>query len=424
MKFINKIKSSVTLKLWLTFFITAVLIFIILSVGFGGNFRKHFGAKVKPHLDLYTQYFLADIGNPPDYDKAQRLSSRLNIIVKIKDGEFVWSSDGNVSLPEVYRKPRFGKHHYGEHALLLQNGSLKVYVIEPEHDDFDDTAGFWVALVLVLTVLVAAYIYTMLIFKPINNEINHGLGRIGDGDFSHKIGVNRNDIIGKLADDINNMSGRIKGLIDSKQDLLLAVSHELRSPLTRANVSLALLPDSKAKDSIGDDLKELNNIINDILDAQYISSNNALNRKNTDINQIVNEVLADNFKGVDIVFESQTVPNFSLDITRIKLLLKNLLANSVRYNNPEKGAVMVGTNLENESLVLRVSDNGVGIKSEHLDRLKEAFYRPDTSRDRATGGLGLGLYLCDQIAKAHGGVLEIKSTIYQGSEFKVIIPNG
>ena len=101
-----------------------------------------------------------------------------------------------------------------------------------------------------------------------------------------------------------------------------------------------------------------------------------------------------------------------LDPLRIRLLLRNLISNALQHSESE---VVVNLELKEKSVCISVQDTGAGIASEHIQYLTQAFYRVDDARLRKTGGFGLGLYLCDLIAKAHGGELIINSEVNKGT---------
>ena len=109
-----------------------------------------------------------------------------------------------------------------------------------------------------------------------------------------------------------------------------------------------------------------------------------------------------------------------LDRLRFSLLLRNLINNALRYG--EERPITIDVKFFAEKALLTVADKGKGIAAEHIDHLTEPFYRADSSRQRQTGGFGLGLYLCKLIAEAHGGHLELQSTEGEGTIVLVSIP--
>ena len=109
-----------------------------------------------------------------------------------------------------------------------------------------------------------------------------------------------------------------------------------------------------------------------------------------------------------------------LDKLRVRLLITNLLNNAMRHG--QEGPIFVKVSFEKDKGILKVIDHGEGIPEEHLSQITEPFYRADSSRQRNTGGYGLGLYLCRLIAEAHGGALLIESNMGEGTRLTVHLP--
>ncbi len=112
----------------------------------------------------------------------------------------------------------------------------------------------------------------------------------------------------------------------------------------------------------------------------------------------------------------------SLDDARIKLMLKNLISNALRYSKPEDGPVKLSVSATPADIVLSVADQGPGLSQEQAEHIGEPFYRSDPSRTRASGGTGLGLYLAKLVATAHGGTLQLIDTDGQGACFEARLP--
>ena len=112
----------------------------------------------------------------------------------------------------------------------------------------------------------------------------------------------------------------------------------------------------------------------------------------------------------------------SIDATRVRLLVKNLINNALCYTCEESGPVEVSVVRAGDEQIIRVKDHGEGMSAEQASNATEPFYRADSSRCRGTGGFGLGLYLCRRIAEAHGGSLQIDSEPGRGTEVCVRLP--
>ena len=230
--------------------------------------------------------------------------------------------------------------------------------------------------------------------------------------------------MGELAGSINHMADDIEQMLESKRELLLAISHELRSPLTRAKVSLALLEESKTQANIARDLQEMESMISELLEAERLKGrHSALNLTPQHLNDIVTGIAHDHFPDATLQLDlADNLPTQQLDITRLRLVVRNLLDNALKHQQNSTKPVEITTSLQGNQVVLQINDHGSGIPPEHLPYLTEPFYRADASRQRKTGGFGLGLYLVKLIITAHNGELDISSDVGVGTQVKVTLP--
>ena len=109
------------------------------------------------------------------------------------------------------------------------------------------------------------------------------------------------------------------------------------------------------------------------------------------------------------------------DRSKLSQILYNLTDNAIKYS-PEEGAIRISLKQEDDNIIWRVRDNGIGIPQEDQEHIFERFYRVDKARGRETGGTGLGLSIVKQMVKMHGGSISVHSIPGQGSEFVVVFP--
>jgi signal transduction histidine kinase len=220
----------------------------------------------------------------------------------------------------------------------------------------------------------------------------------------------RNDELGDLAERINRTAQSLHGKLDAKRALLLAISHELRSPLTRARVSAELVEKGEHRSALLRDLDEMRDLITELLESERLASGHAaLHTEPVDLAALVHELVAAQWPdaGLDPQLDERLDP-VRVDLMRVRLLLRNLINNALRHSAgaPMPPVVSLSGDAEGQ-LQLNVRDFGSGVAEEHLSHLTEPFYRTGSARQRATGGFGLGLYLCQLVAQAHGGTLRI-----------------
>lgn len=424
-------RHSLSGKLLLLFIGMAVLVLLLVGGSIRHVFRDHFETNIRPHLLQYLAYVQQDIGYPPDRQRAKQLAAELNMEILIQDRQGDWSSQGRrPALDKVHIK-----HHYvvghtrfalvgiGEedNYLMVDMGDTRLFFGIP-HQERELNTRALIPLLILLVVLVLLYHATRRLFAPLQT-IRAGVQRFGAGELEHRIQVNRRDELGELADSFNAMADDIRQMLEAKRQLLLAISHELRSPLTRTKVAVELLGDAGQRQGLHRDLNEIEKLIEELLETERLSTpHRVLNLTPTALPELIGRVIDDFFKARNIRFEHAAEEVvLAVDAARIKLLLKNLLDNALRHS-PAGKPVSIRLSKIPTGVELQIRDEGEGIGEEHLPHLTEPFYRVDPSRRRETGGYGLGLYLCRMIVEAHGGTLAIESQRQRGTSITIRLP--
>ena len=245
---------------------------------------------------------------------------------------------------------------------------------------------------------------------PISST-ERGAPRFGRGEFGMPIPVRRNDELGDLAGDVNAMAASIHQMLEAKRALLLAMSHELRSPITRARLHAELLPEAGdpgvRREALLRELQEMAALVAELLESERLGEGHAaLHREPTDLGDLVRDAVA----GTDVAVEvEEALPRLSLDRTRLRLLLRNLVDNAQRHGAGAQRPLVRAARDAQGQVVLTVRDFGPGVDEAVLPQLAEPFYRPDAARERATGGVGLGLYLSRLVAQAHGAAFTLRN---------------
>ena len=391
-----------------------------------GSFSVGWRELARPLVADYVDRLTAEIGSPPDIGRAQTLTRRLPLSVRI-DGPVVnWSSQAELR-PDG--RPRRLSHDAADERwdkLLSRNTAdghrIHFGVGDWRWDDHPGWLGWlgWLVLAGLLALTALAYAYVRRLFRPID-DIRAGALRYGGGDFSRHIPVRRHDELGELATQVNTMASSLQRMLEGQRGLLLAISHELRSPLTRARLHAELLAEGSERVALLRDLGQMRDLISDLLEGERLAAGaTALQRESTDLNALVRGLVLAQFAGRDITLAlDPAVPTMALDRSRVQLLVRNLLDNALRHGNGTP--VTLDTVLHDGEVCLRVRDQGPGVAPTQLPHLTEAFYRPDEARTRSAGGVGLGLYLCRLVALSHGGRLALRNTA-PGLEVSLWLP--
>ncbi len=299
-----------------------------------------------------------------------------------------------------------------------------IFEIGPGWANFELARPLILLLVLVSFILAGAYFSLRRILRPIA-WLKQGVLEVGHGNLDHRVPLQRADEFRDLAQAFNEMTDRIREMLHARERLMLDLSHELRSPLTRLKVAIEFLPDDPARDSIRQDVAEMEAMTAAILESARIRyQQGELQREPMELGPLVQDALRE--------FENQppgvrTVAMPSGIVCRIhpeliRTVMRNLLANAVQHSPAGCRPIEVRLELHPPFAVVRITDHGVGIAPADLPRIFDPFFRADPSRSRSSGGYGLGLSLCQTIADAHAGKIEVQSEPGRGSAFSLFLP--
>jgi signal transduction histidine kinase len=436
-------RHSVFIKLLIVLIITGVIINVMVTAFFGLQLHAPLRTILYTNISHYFSYLAQEIGSPPDTAKAEKLAEGYSIRITYQSDQFQWTS-ANKIVPDNknlrnFHTPRLGIKWFFHQEFPIPNPDGSQFIFELDYAKLFARHGrHLIGLIAILTlVLTISYLISRHILKPIK-LLQQGVEQISSGDLNHKIAIRNKDELGDLTQSFNEMTTRIKEMLSARDQLLLDVSHELRSPLTRIRVALEFLPDGKNKQSIQEDLIEIETMITEILETERLKeSYGKIKLESQNIIEIIKSVSTlykDQSPG--IILKSLPKELFLMvNAERIKMVFKNIIENAVKYSTVKsqpieisiERATHVGSashisdfvDEENKTIVL-IKDDGSGIPEEHLPYLFEPFYRVDKSRSKKTGGYGLGLSLCKKIMAAHGGSIEICNNPDRGATVRLV----
>jgi len=235
-----------------------------------------------------------------------------------------------------------------------------------------------------------------------------------------------------LADAINHLSDALKSQEKLRKQMTADVAHELRTPLTALSSHLEAMIEGlwdatpERLKSCHEEVKRLGTLVEDLGQLAKIEGENlVLNKSRIDLFEIVHTV-SDTMKGEiskkNLTLSIEGSPVFAeADKNRFSQVVANLLSNAVKYT-PEGGAIGIEVYETDRLGIVKVTDTGIGIPETELPLIFERFYRTDKSRNRKSGGAGIGLAIVKSIVNAHGGTVSAESIKEQGSCFTVSIP--
>ena len=416
----RRARHSLGARLVMLFLLFALAVTVTFLAGTQSALRFGWHDYAQPLVNDYIDSLVVQIGTPPDVEKARAIAARLPLRIRIEGPVVNWSSHPNERRDEHRRFSRPDRERQGSAwrpVRLLADGhriSFGLANLARDADSPEDEPRLigWATLAVLLVLTALASLSVRRLLLPLN-DIRAGALRYGHGDFSQPIPTRRHDELGDLATQINGMADGLHHMLDAKRQLLLAISHELRSPLTRARLNAELVDESDARSALLRDLSEMRDLITDLLESERLASgHSALQTETTDLNALVHELVSAQFSTRGIRLElAADLPALQLDPTRMKLLLRNLLDNALRHGAGAGEPPVVSTSRQGQGVLLSVRDHGPGVTEAQLQQLGGAFYRADAARARSTGGVGLGLYLCRLVAEAHGVGLAIRNAL-------------
>ena len=428
---VQYIRKSLFFRLLAIFGITVVLFLIIILISLQSIGNDSDTIETIPdYFTRHVESIIEDIGTPPNLSNAMRLASELSWTINIRNPIMEWSSDAQNRLnvdssqyQESLTSDAEMRTINGEDIIRVNRDGYDFYMYRSAQEEgLFNYFVLYTALALAALILFLNYFMVNKMLNPVR-LLKQGAERIRQGDLGYRVKSNLQDELGELTESINHMADSLQSMLEAKRQLLMAISHELRTPITKAKLRMEFMPESDEKDQLKEDINEIDLLISDLLEAERLNNDHsALVSERVLLANFVSSI-AESFKSNNGEIEIEIPVNdleFEIDKLRIRLLITNLLNNAVRHG--KGNLINVRVSFSGDRGIIEVKDNGEGISEEHITQITEPFYRADSARQRNTGGFGLGLYLCRLIAQAHGGEMIIVSQEGQGTQITVNLP--
>jgi len=274
-------------------------------------------------------------------------------------------------------------------------------------------AGF---VTMLAAVVGSAFWFLQRQLKPLA-RLHTGVNAVARGELDFRVPVVRNDEIGQITAAFNKMANRVGEMISDRERLLADVSHELRSPIARMKVALEFMPEGNKRESLSRDLKEMGNLVTALLEREELRSRvDRFEGEEIMLRPIIAEVIAAAASQQPAVeFDSNDDVRLVADPVLVKLLLKNLVDNAIKFSLPDSRPILIKLEVEKETVILRIVDDGIGIPIGSEERVFESFVKLDRARGHRVG-YGIGLNLCRRIATLHGGSICLRALQPRGTE--------
>lgn len=407
--------------------LAAVLLLLV-----GGLFWLVLGPSIHGSFDQVLEDYTTRLAATSlDFTTAQRLQQQLNLQTRYAGPAGNWTT--HKALPTIdaarlqqaragERPANFPRFHY--HLVAAPDGGAYLFTWGPRAGLSElHSLAIVTVLVTIVLVVIVAYLALKWLLAPLR-RLNEGVNRLSAGELDVALASTTRDEFGRLTEAFNRMVGRVRGMIDAREQLLLDVSHELRSPLTRLRVALELLPETKQRAGMTADVREMERMIAELLELERLRSGSGLQKTRQDLVPLL-RAAAEPYRGVAPgvqVFSSVPELFVDIDAEKIRTVIRNLLENAVKYSRPESRPIEVLALQQDERVIVRVTDDGPGIPPGEAERVFEPFYRVDRSRSKNTGGYGLGLSICKRVMLAHGGDIALERDRRAGASFVLTFP--
>ena len=273
--------------------------------------------------------------------------------------------------------------------------------------------GLWITLPGFLLILVAI-IFLKNQTRPIVN-LARAAEKFGKGEFVKEFRPTGAKEIRQAAYEFDRMRKRITVHLNQRSEMLSGISHDLRTPLTRLKLQLALLKQQDLAKKMSDDIEEMERMLNEYLEFSRHQKNEETEKIN--LNNVIRDLVKKyENKHIDVSIDKDLEINIRPN--SIKRCLTNLMDNGLSYG--KKLAII--SNKTKKNLFIIIDDDGPGIAENEYQNVMKPFYRIDKSRGQNKSGVGLGLSIANDIVRSHGGNISLDKSPLSGLRVKISLP--
>ena len=301
-----------------------------------------------------------------------------------------------------------------ELRIEYQNGFIQIFF--PKHKIAPSSArifALWITLPGLLLIMIAI-VFLKNQTRPIVN-LAKAAEKFGKGEFIKEFRPSGAKEIRQAAYEFDKMRKRITVHLNQRSEMLSGISHDLRTPLTRLKLQLALLKQQDLAKKMGDDIEEMERMLNEYLEFSRHQKNEETEKVN--LKNIIDDIVKKyENKKINVSIEN----NIEINIrpNSIKRCLVNLIDNGLSYG---KKVEIKTTKTINQTIIL-IDDDGPGIDEKEYQNVMKPFYRIDKSRGQNKSGVGLGLSIANDIIRSHGGDITLNKSPLSGLRVQVSLP--
>lgn len=462
----NRVQIKLRHKLFFTLFLTtgfvAVLITVLLNISISLGFRNYLGEIELRRFDVLVDTLQEHYREHGSWDLLRRDAELWQSMIMRSPPAFMGDHSppprkegfpgsrraarmsGRLSLYDSSKHPVVGVNHRdGPLRKITLDDKLVGWLGVRPPRQFEDVhqiqfierqRAYLVVIASVITILalVVSALLARHLLKPVD-ALAKGTAKLATGNFAVRIRTDSKDELGRLAMDFNSLAQALERAETLRRQWVADISHELRTPLSILRGEVEALQDGVREcspvtlKSLHAEILHMSKIVDDLY-TLALSDIGSLNyaREIIDIEELVQSVVSgfrtklDN-KKIMLRYEPGTEKFVYADRQRLGQLFRNVVENTLRYTDAP-GKLVIRTEANKESVVVHFEDSAPGVPETELEHLFERFSRAEMSRNRESGGAGLGLAICRKIAEAHEGEISAQQSELGGLHIKIRLP--
>ncbi|WP_234124267.1 sensor histidine kinase [Clostridium hydrogenum] len=459
-------KISLVKKLSLAFLLTVIISLITASLisnyMIGKKFNnylvnEHKAMEVKTATTINNLYNEKIGFSTASEDEILRYASAQNLYIQIKNinGEIIFTSNNLNSTQKTMMNSMMGSmmhnslnttDQYSEDKYPLKKGNKSIGTITFGYYNssyFNSSAQTFImtlnhsfllsALIALILGLIISIFFSKQISLPLT-KITSTANKIRTGDLeARSLVISKTKEIDDLSTSINYLAETLQKQELLRKRLTSDMAHELRTPLTNLKSHIEALldkvfePTDEILTGFYEEIQRLIKLVNGLNDAAKLEqATTLLNKSRFNLSLELDKII-NSFKplyetsGLKIYSELATNLEIFMDKDKFKQVIYNLLSNALKYSK-ENGEVLVTLKAFANTIIIEIKDNGIGISEKDLPFIFERLYRSDESRNKNTGGAGIGLTIVKNIVEAHKGTIKVTSSLGVGTTFIIALP--
>jgi len=364
----------------------------------------------------------------------------LSYVLVVLVGAIILITAASLSVPAAFERHMASMNEIMNNANAMGNNQQMQSELFSQYTTAVYEAVTYAALAALIAAILASFFISLQVVTPMLHIMSLSQ-RIAEGEYQERLALpggqqaDQTDELGQLALRFNQMADKLEKTETIRRQLIGDVTHELRTPLTAVKGYLeglmdGVLPaDPETYEQIHSEIDRLQRLVNDLQELSRVEAGAfQLNLAPVPPERLIERIqstLGRQFedKNIQLVTDVEPgLPNLFVDKDRIIQVLTNLVGNALQYT-PNGGKVSISVRREKSEILFAVKDTGIGISTEQLTFIFNRFYRTDKSRNRASGGSGIGLTIAKALVQAHQGKIWAESNGEgKGSTFSFLIP--